>query len=84
MTGTEFLAKHCDGKLVVELFTQECGSFAASCYPGKYLKDYKQTLAKTLPSEYHVEDTWANYDRLDPVVSAAFRNWKNPPWWKIF
>jgi hypothetical protein len=84
MTGKDFLAKHCDGKLVVELLTREAGSFAGAYYPSKYIKDYKRILAAGLPTEYHVVDTWANYERLEPVVSEAFQKWKNPPWWKIF
>jgi hypothetical protein len=84
MTGREFLVKHCDGMLDVDLFTQEAGAFAASYYSGKYTKDYKRTLALDLPSEYHVADTWANYERIEPVISEAYQKWKNPPWWKIF
>lgn len=84
ITGREFLANHCDGKLVVELLTSEGGSFAGAYYGGRYIKDYKRVLASELPSEYHVEDTWENYDLLAPVIDQAFLKWKNPPWWKIF
>lgn len=84
ITGREFVAHYCDGKLVVELLTPECGSFAGAYYGGRYIKDYKRLLATDLPSEYHVEDTWANYDLLAPTINEAFLKWKNPPWWKFF
>lgn len=84
LTGKDFLSKHCDGKLVVELLTQEAGSFAGAYYPSRYIKDYKRTLAAALPTEYHVEDTWANFEKIEPVISEAFQKWKHPPWWKIF
>ena len=84
LTGREFMAEYCDGKLEVELLTSEGGSFAGAYYGGKYIKDYKRVLAANLPSEYHVEDTWSNYDLLALVIQEAFEKWKNPPWWQIF
>lgn len=83
-TGREFIAQYCDGKLVVELLTPEAGSFAGAYYGGRYMKDYRRVLAAHLPSEYHVEDAWSNYDLLAPVIDGAFEKWKNPPWWKLF
>ena len=84
ITGREFVELECAGDLVVELFTEEGGKFAGAYYGGRYIKDYKRVLAATLPSEYHVEDSWTNYDLLAPVIDAAFKKWRHPPWWKLF
>ncbi len=63
-------------------------SMFACCYLGSgnwgadhrcaYLADYGRTLADGLNSVYHVEDTWANYDLLAPVIDAAYQRWSHP------
>ena len=42
-----------------------------------YLEDYAATLGGSLPTLYHVEDSWANYDRLAPVIDQRFARWQN-------
>ena len=43
------------------------------------LRITKKQLAADLPSFWHVADTWENYDRLDPVITRRYEEWKNPP-----
>ncbi|GIV30109.1 MAG: hypothetical protein KatS3mg028_1175 [Bacteroidia bacterium] len=43
---------------------------------GKYKKDYERTLAADLPSIYHVEDNWKNYEKIARKISARYRKWK--------
>jgi hypothetical protein len=33
-----------------------------------YLEDYAAVLGDSVPTLYHVEDSWANYDKLAPVI----------------
>ena len=33
-----------------------------------YIDDYESVLGGTLPTLYHVADSWGNYDRLAPVL----------------
>lgn len=68
-------------KLDVVLSSEELGdvadAFAREYYLGKdYFKDYARMLAVHLPSVYHVNDTWENYDKLAPVISEKFQKWR--------
>ena len=40
------------------------------------MADYEDVLGDDLPSLYHVEDTWANFDRLAPVLDARLAEWR--------
>lgn len=81
MTGREFLFKECDEKFWEEDLNEEGAAFAAAYYSGKdgygqYITDYQTTLSSRLLSVYHVPDTWANYDKLAPIISAAYTRWR--------
>jgi hypothetical protein len=47
---------------------------------GGYWADY-DPLTEGLPSEYHVPDNWASYDRIAPSIDASFARWQagKPP-----
>ena len=81
MTGRDFLFKECDEKFWESDMNEECTAFALEYYSGEdgyglYLTHYENALAGELPSLYHVEDTWENYDRLEPLIDAAFESWR--------
>ena len=82
MTGRQFLFKECDGKLWEEDLSTEGNAFAKCYYQGtegqggEYFADYEATLASDLPSTYHVEDTWQNYEKIALVINARFERWK--------
>ena len=85
MTGREFLFRACDGKFWNEDLSDEGNAFAAAYYSGEggkgygpYIEDYELALAAGLPSTYHVEDTWANYDAIAPVISRRYAEWLAP------
>lgn len=66
-----------DGYLGHELFNKEGNMFAYYYYGGGiYKKDYEKTLASSLPSIYHVEDTWENYEKIKIVITNRFDDWK--------
>jgi hypothetical protein len=81
MTGREFLFKECDEKLIESDLNDEGNAFAAWYYSRPddsmpYVADYADALANDLPTVYHVADTWENYDKVAPVISAAYAEWK--------
>ncbi len=83
ITGCQFLFKACDGKFWHEDLNEEGLAFAASYYSGpdgngygQYLEDYEQLVAAELPTLYHVEDSWSNYDRLEPLIDSRYADWK--------
>ena len=83
-SGRDFLLEHCDGKFLSEMLTPEGARFAERYYPTKYMRDFQKTLAAGLPSDYHVEDTWANYERLAARIDDRFEASKNKSWWKFW
>ena len=77
MTGRQFLFKECDEKFWDEDLSDEGNAFAKNYYESnRYFEDYEAALAGDLPTMYHVEDTWQNYDRIAPVISRRFEEWK--------
>jgi hypothetical protein len=89
-TGRDFLFEYCDEKFWEEDLCQEGNAFAAAYYaangPASYLYDYDRALGTGLPSLYHVEDSWGNYDRIAPVISRRYSAWRSGrrPWWKFW
>ncbi len=76
--GQYFLAV-CDGKLTDEDFCQEGNDFTGAYYQqegASFLGDYQEYLAKGLPSDYHVADSWASFDKLKPVLDRRLVNWR--------
>lgn len=76
--GQYFLAV-CDGKLTDEDFDAEGNDFVRAYYQqdgASFIADYQEYLAKGLPSEYHVADTWTSYEKLKPVLDRRLANWR--------
>ena len=66
-----------DGYLGYELFNEDGNLFTYYYYgSGIYRKDYETHLAKSLPSIYHVKDSWENYDIMARQISHRFQEWK--------
>jgi len=79
MTGRDFLISQCDEKFWKDDLNEEGLAFTLSYYSGsegQYYIDYEKVLAAELPSIYHVENSWANFDKLEPVITKAYSNWK--------
>ncbi len=87
MTGTQFLQKECDEKFWEEDLNKEGNEFAKFYYESNiYYGDYELALADDLPTLYHVEDSWQNYDKLSKVLNKKFKQWKSPKkkWWQVW
>jgi hypothetical protein len=66
MTGPKVYSV-ADGVFADDMLNKEGRAFTRAYFDfdkGKYLKDYDKLLAAGLPSTYHVQDSWENYDRL--------------------
>ena len=67
-----------DGYLGFELFSREGNLFTYHYYGGGlYKTDYDEILVKTLPSIYHVVDSWENYEKMRARINERFANWKS-------
>ncbi len=88
MTGTEFLQKECDEKFLEEDLNSIGNEFAKYYYESNiYFRDYESALAGDLPTLYHVEDSWENYDRLAKLIGKQFIKWrsaKTKKWWQFW
>ncbi len=94
ITGRQFFEAACKEQFADKDLGVEGNAFAAHYYRddagqrGAYFADYKEVLAARLPSFWHVADTWANYDKLAPVITRRFEEWKHPApkkrWWQFW
>ncbi len=66
-----------DGHLGGDLFNEEGNQFSIYYYQsGLYRQDYEEVLAKELPSIYHVEDAWENYEQIAACIQSRYQTWK--------
>jgi hypothetical protein len=66
-----------DGYLEEDMFNEEGNEFSVYYYQsGWYRKDYQEVLANDLPSMYHVEDTWENYEKISAKITERYQEWK--------
>ena len=93
ITGRQFFEAACKEQFAEKDLTVEGNAFAEHYYRdsagvrGAYFTDYKKALASGLPSFWHVADTWENYEKLAPVITKHYEQWKNPPkkrWWQFW
>jgi hypothetical protein len=79
LTGPAVFLRCCDGVLTIDQLSETGNRFALSYFEfehGQYLKDYEEVVGQGLPSIYHVDDTWENYDKLKAVLNTRFAEWK--------
>ena len=75
--GATILSELWDGYLGYELFNKEGNMFSYYYYGGGlYRSDYEKMLAGDLPSLYHVEDTWPNYEKISTIISTRHSDWR--------
>jgi hypothetical protein len=79
-----------DGALVDDMLNELGNKFSRYYFDfekGKYIGDYINTVAKGLPTEFHVKDTWENYEIVKKFVNQRYNEWKNPKqtkWWQFW
>ena len=69
-----------DDVLAPDMLTDEAAAFSARYYGGEeepiYIEDYSNLLAANLPTPYHVEPTFENYERIKPMIQERFETWQ--------
>ena len=78
---SQFYVDCLDGVFDAEGLTQEAIKFTTDYFvfeKGNYVTDYLATLdpSDSLPSLFHVADTWENYDKLKSKINSRFTEWK--------
>lgn len=85
ITPTEWFIRVCDEKFTDEDLNAEGNAFARAYYgnegdlptsSGSYLADYAEIFS-TAPTLYHVNDSWASFDAIAPVISKRFEASRN-------
>jgi hypothetical protein len=94
ITGRQFFEAACNERFSERDLSEEGNAFARYYYTdeagqrGAYFADYRQVLAAGLPSFWHVADNWDNYERIAPVITRRYEEWKNPSrrkrWWQFW
>ena len=87
ITGAKFFEQNLDGVLMDDDLTELGNEFTYKYYEkGSFLEDYSRTLGTDLPTLYHIQNNWTNYDKFKPILDKRFRRWeksKKPNWWKL-
>jgi hypothetical protein len=78
MTGSQVYA-HNDGVLIDDMLNEEGNAFAQFYFDfdeGQFLNDWRQFMCVGLPSEFNVQDTWENYDKIKFIIHQRYMEWK--------
>lgn len=72
--------------LINDMLSEEGNVFALHYFDfdrGRYLRDYVAALQGTLPTEFHVDYTEDNYQRMRQIIDRRYEGWKRPKrrWW---
>lgn len=81
-----------DCALVDDMLSDAGNAFARSYFNefdgGRYQSDYRGTLQRDLPTEFHIPYTEANYQAMRAVIDRRYAEWKKPEqrrrWWWPF
>jgi hypothetical protein len=102
LTPGAYFIRGCEETFTEQDLDEEGNAFTAAYYAGDesvYMADYTSTVAKGLPSRYHVPDTWETFERLRPILDARLRQWRSArpftelttdalqprkPWWRFW
>jgi hypothetical protein len=87
LSGREFLARLRDGELTDGDINDTGNAFTQSYYDSDiYFQDYAEVLVGELPSLYHVDDSWENYDIMAQRINERFAAWNQNrrPWWRFW
>ncbi len=76
--------------LVDDMLSDEGNALAQHYFDfekGQYLSDYMGLLQGDLPSEFHIELTEENYQKLKQIIDRRFAKWKKRApkrWWEFW
>ena len=80
-TGTQ-VYEDWDGVLDSNMLTAEGNAFAVYYYESVddnnsiYIDDYGNVLGFELPTLYHVEDSWENYQKISQRIDERYVSWR--------
>lgn len=98
ITGREFFIDQCDSKFWNDDLNDKGNKFTEYYYVDMYFNDYIATLCNDLESEYMVEDSWENFDKIALMLDGVYKKFIEnelelpkkgissiqKPWWKFW
>ncbi|OAA58267.1 hypothetical protein ISF_06806 [Cordyceps fumosorosea ARSEF 2679] len=85
-TGAQYIVSQCRGDLETGDVYERVEDFMLEYYRSNetlsnigertYIGDYTRVLGFGLPTMYHVEDTWENFDRIVTCIDIAWFLWR--------
>jgi len=76
VTPGQYLDQYCDGKLLSEDLNKKANTFTAAYYEsGQYYEDYERVLGKDLPTLYHADDSWQNFEKIGSMLDLRYAQW---------
>lgn len=78
ITGSRFYSDYLDGVFTSEELSSIGINFTLDYFDlekGNYLQDYEKTLANKLPTLFHVEDKWRNYELISKIIGNRYSEW---------
>ncbi len=80
-TGRDLLMECFDETLTEDIMTDDALEFTGEYYDSAYVDDFAAALAaEDNDSEFAVylhEDTWENYDLIEPIITEKFEKWRS-------
>jgi hypothetical protein len=77
LTPGAFFIASCDGKFTDEDLNEEGNAFANDYFEnGPYISDYEAVVGAGLPSLYHAEDSWGNFERVKHSIDQRLQAWR--------
>jgi predicted DNA-binding WGR domain protein len=84
ITAPTFFDRYLDGIFSADYLKDEAIKFSLYYYSldlskSLYINDVIDSLSYDLPSVYHIEDSWSNFDKIYKVIDQRFIEWKSTP-----
>ncbi|MBV8757077.1 MAG: hypothetical protein JO257_07380 [Deltaproteobacteria bacterium] len=64
-----------DGKFTDFVLNDEGNAFTRAYYD-RYAEDYAATVGGDVADAYYIEDSWATFDRLKPMLDQRLAEWR--------
>lgn len=75
-TGTQVYMNWA-GVLANDMLNKEGNEFSETYYEEEYVYDYVEAVNADLPTLYHAQDTWENYELIKNRIDQAYKIWKS-------
>lgn len=77
MLPTKLFLGACDGRLLIRDLSDEAGQFVSEYIESDGRSDDLTVITDpSMPTFYHIQETWQNFDKYELYVNTRFANWQ--------